>query len=54
MSHHLFASHIPNEIRHMRNYFISLPADVQKNFIQSGVQLHSLEELRTYAENYMR
>lgn len=54
MSHRLFASHVPSEIRLMRNYFISLPADVQENFLQSGVQLHSVEEMHTYAENYMR
>ncbi len=54
MAYHLFASRSPEEIRNMRKYFETLPPYVQENFMQSGLQLHSEEEMRSFAEQLMR
>ncbi len=54
MAYQLFASRSPEEIRNMRNYFKTLPPYVQENFMQSGLQLHSEEEMRACAEKLMQ
>lgn len=38
----------------MKQYFDSLPAYVQENIMQTGVELCNMDQLRSCAENLMR
>ncbi len=37
----------------MKQYFDTLPAAVQETILQSGVEIHSLEQLKACATHFM-